>query len=82
MQHSDVDSEVLGDASWEEAGSFSVDSGVWCLIGNEELERAAEGSGNREATLECLADWAMDEGLKTPGGVVGKFLYSLGCSVF
>ena len=81
MQHSDVDSEALGDAAWEEAGSFSVDSGVWCLISDEELEKAAEESGDREATLECLADWGTDEGPKMPGGVVGKFFISLACSV-
>lgn len=73
MRHSDFDSYELRDPSWEDIGSFSVDSGVWGIFSLQELEKAIEGSGDRESALECLADWAMDEGPKSPAGIAGEF---------
>ncbi|EIN13194.1 hypothetical protein PUNSTDRAFT_109509 [Punctularia strigosozonata HHB-11173 SS5] len=71
MQHSSSADEAAA-SQWEEVGSFSVDSGCWCLHSLREIEAMTADSGDHGAALECLADWAMDVGAKFPGGVVAS----------
>jgi hypothetical protein len=73
MQHSAVSKDALESVAWEDVSTFSVDGGTWCLHSLQEIEKMASGSGDREAAIECLVDWAMDVGPKMPGGVVGMF---------